>query len=51
VPKPASEFGVSAWNGFALARFCGADAAQLRNDVIAVLKAIDPAALPRLWLN
>ena len=46
-----SEFGVSAWNGFALARFCGADAAELRRDVMALLTMIDPAALPRLWLN
>jgi urease accessory protein len=46
-----SEFGISAWNGFALARFCGADAARLRIDVIALLKMIDPQALPRSWLN
>jgi urease accessory protein len=45
------EVGVSAWNGFALARFCAADAARLRADVIAVLKAVDADALPRLWLN
>lgn len=47
----ASECGISAWGGFALARFCGPNAAQLRADVIALLKTIDPAALPRLWLN
>lgn len=46
-----SEFGISAWNGFALARFCGADAAQLRSDVMTLLKSVDPSALPRLWLN
>lgn len=45
------EVGISAWNGFALARFCAADAARLRADVIAVLKAVDADALPRLWLN
>ncbi len=46
-----SEFGVSAWNGFALARFCGADAARLRSDVVALLKAVDSNILPRIWLN
>jgi urease accessory protein len=46
-----SEFGISAWNGFALARFCGADAAQLRADVMGLLTIVDSAALPRLWLN
>ena len=45
------EVGVSAWNGFALARFCAADAARLRADVIAVLKAVNADILPRLWLN
>jgi urease accessory protein len=47
----ASEWGVSAWNGFALARFCGADAARLRADVAALLRAIDGNILPRIWLN
>ncbi len=46
-----SEFGISAWSGFALARFCGADAARLRSDVMTLLKMIDHQALPRLWLN
>ena len=45
------EVGASAWNGFALVRFCAADAARLRADVIAVLKTVNPDALPRLWLN
>jgi urease accessory protein len=47
----ASEWGVSAWNGFALARFCGADAARLRSDVAALLNAVDGNILPRIWLN
>ncbi len=46
-----SEFGMSAWNGFALARFCGADAARLRADVAALLNAIDGKILPRTWAN
>ena len=51
MPEISCEWGLSAWNGFALARFCGMDAAQLRNAVIAMLKIIDPESLPRLWLN
>jgi urease accessory protein len=46
-----SDFGISAWNGFALARFCGADAARLRTDVAALLNAIDGKLLPRIWSN
>lgn len=46
----AGEVGISAWNGFAMARFCAQDAARLRADMIAVL-ARTGAALPRLWLN
>ncbi len=46
-----SEFGMSAWNGFALARFCGADAARLRADVAALLNAIDGKILLRTWAN
>lgn len=44
------EVGISAWNGFAIARFCAQDAARLRADMVAVL-ARTGAALPRLWLN
>jgi urease accessory protein len=44
------EVGISAWNGFAMARFCAQDAAKLRADMMAVLgRAGGP--LPRLWLN
>src|SRR5712692_9169210 len=45
------EVGVSAWNGFAMARFCAQDAARLRADMMAVLGRASGAALPRLWLN
>jgi urease accessory protein len=45
------EVGISAWNGFAMARFCAQDAARLRADMIAVLGHASGAALPRLWLN
>ncbi|GGI20443.1 urease accessory protein UreD [Bradyrhizobium guangdongense] len=46
----AGEVGISAWNGFAIARFCAQDAARLRSDMMTVL-ARTGAALPRLWLN
>lgn len=46
----SGEVGISAWNGFAMARFCAQDAASLRADMMAVL-ARTGAALPRLWLN
>jgi urease accessory protein len=45
------EVGISAWNGFAMARFCAQDAARLRADMITVLGRASGAALPRLWLN
>jgi urease accessory protein len=45
------EVGISAWNGFAMARFCAQDAAKLRADMMAVLGRASGAALPRLWLN
>ena len=45
------EVGISAWNGFAMARFCAQDAATLRADMMKVLGRASPAALPRLWLN
>ena len=46
-----SEVGLSAWNGFAMARFCAQDAARLRADMMAVLGCASGSALPRLWLN
>ena len=45
------EVGISAWNGFAMARFCAQDAAKLRADMVAVLGRASDLALPRLWLN
>ena len=42
------EVGISTWNGFAMARFCAQDAARLRADMIAVLRATG-SVLPRLW--
>jgi urease accessory protein len=47
----AGEVGLSAWNGFAMARFCAQDAFRLRADVMAVLTAAGGEKLPRLWLN
>jgi urease accessory protein len=47
----SGEVGISAWNGFAMARFCAQDAAKLRADMMAVLGCIGGPALPRLWLN
>jgi len=46
-----TEVGISAWNGFAMVRFCAQDAARLRTDVMAVLTRASGEALPRLWLN
>jgi urease accessory protein len=46
-----AEVGLSAWNGFAMARFCAQDAARLRADMMAVLSRAGGASLPRLWLN
>jgi urease accessory protein len=45
------EVGVSAWNGFALARLVAPDSATLRRDLIGVIIALGGVKLPRLWLN
>lgn len=45
------EVGISAWNGFAMARFCAQDAAALRADMMTVLRRASASPLPRLWLN
>jgi urease accessory protein len=45
------EVGISAWNGFAMARFCAQDAARLRADMMAVLGRASGVPLPRLWLS
>ncbi|HZE55921.1 MAG TPA: urease accessory protein UreD [Bradyrhizobium sp.] len=47
----SGEVGISAWNGFAMARFCAQDAARLRADMMAVLGRASGSTLPRLWLN
>jgi urease accessory protein len=45
------EGGVSAWNGLAVVRLVAPNGEMLRHDLMAVLKALSPAPLPRLWLN
>lgn len=47
----SGEAALSAWNGFAMARFCAQDAARLRADMLAVLGSVSDKPLPRLWLN
>ena len=51
LPAFRGEAGLSAWNGFAMARFCAQDAASLRADMMAVLGCASAVPLPRLWLN
>jgi len=51
VPSFGGEVGLSAWNGFAMARFCAQDAVRLRADMMAVLGRASLVPLPRLWLN
>jgi urease accessory protein len=46
----SGEVAVSAWNGLAVARLCARDAASLRSDAAAVMRAFG-GVLPRLWLN
>ncbi|MGB8398313.1 urease accessory protein UreD [Bradyrhizobium sp.] len=50
-PSFGGEVGISAWNGFAMARFCAQDAARLRADMMTVLGRASGTALPRLWLS
>ncbi|MFL6797042.1 MAG: urease accessory protein UreD [Xanthobacteraceae bacterium] len=47
----AAEVGISAWNGFLVARLCAPAGAALRRDLITLLTALRKAPLPRLWLN
>jgi urease accessory protein len=47
----AGEVGISAWNGFAVARLVAPDGAALHHDLIGVLTALADMPLPRLWLN
>ena len=45
-----SEAGISAWNGIAVIRLCGTNAAHLRRDLVSVLNHLC-GTLPRLWTN
>jgi urease accessory protein len=45
------EVGVSAFNGFLLARLVARDGAALRRDLVGLLTTLGVAPLPRLWLN
>jgi urease accessory protein len=45
------EVAASAWKGMMVVRFCAADGAALRHDLIAVLRTVRGRSLPRLWLN
>jgi urease accessory protein len=47
----AGEVGISAWNGFAVARLVAPDGAALHHDLVGVLTALADIPLPRLWLN
>lgn len=47
----AGEVGISAWNGFAVARFVAAEAVSVRADMMQLLRRISPAGLPRMWMN
>jgi urease accessory protein len=49
--KFRGEVGVSAWNGLAVVRFCAADGAALRRDLVAVLSALRGGRLPHCWLH
>src|SRR5262249_17536717 len=45
------EVGISAWNGFALARLVAETGAILRQDLSTLLARLRGGRLPRLWLN
>ncbi len=47
----SGEVGISAWNGFALARLVAETGAKLRQDLSALLMLLRAGRLPRLWLN
>ncbi len=47
----SGEVGISAWNGFALARLVAETGAKLRQDLSALLLLLRAGRLPRLWLN
>jgi urease accessory protein len=45
------EVGISAWNGFALARLVAETGGILRRDLLILLMGLRASRLPRLWLN
>ena len=45
------EVGISAWNGFALARLVAQTGADLRQDLVTLLMLLRSGRLPRLWVN
>jgi len=47
----SGEAGISAWNGFALARLVARTGAILRQDLSTLLALLRGGRLPRLWLN
>ena len=44
-----SNCAVSAWNGMLSARFLGADAGSLQNDVVKAVEILTKRPLPRVW--
>jgi urease accessory protein len=51
VPGLDSEIGASAWNDIAVVRLCARSDAALRHDLAAILAALCPQSLPRVWLH
>ena len=47
----SGEVGISAWNGFALARLVAPTGAMLRQDLTALLMLLRQGNLPRLWMH
>jgi urease accessory protein len=47
----SGEVGISAWNGFALARLVADTGGKLRQDLVTLLMLLRAGCLPRLWLN
>jgi urease accessory protein len=46
---PLGRAGVSAWNGFLVARFLADDSAILRHDMVRVIGALAGRTMPRVW--
>jgi urease accessory protein len=45
------DFGISAWNGIAVARLCAPDGAALRYDLTTLLAALRGGKLPHCWFH